>query len=124
MHDITPIWLTRNYITYGLMAGVRGPEQLFEPRGFPDGLQEGYIHREFASYGGYEPSWLTTQEIEAVHHHLMVWYDKHTDNPYLVEARPGFDLEVTAVLGAMRAVDAWCNLHDPGGQALLVFYFD
>lgn len=128
VEEITPIWIGLSYVLYGLMVDVPGPVQLFKARGFPDGYKGlGYFDCE--ADGGYGSSWLDTQEMELVRQHLLTWFAENKNRvptPDGWSARVGSTttrlIEVT--LGAMRAVDEWCSLHDPGGRALLVFYFE
>lgn len=55
----------RNYLMFGLMAGVRGHIKLFKAKGLPDKLNH-YTRREYRDWqnDAHSESWLTTEEYE------------------------------------------------------------
>ena len=71
----------RHYKLFGLMAGVRGDEQMFEPRGMPEHLCS-YTEHYFHDFDGWDhtPSWLGADELFCVATRMMELDDqaKHT----------------------------------------------
>lgn len=98
--------LPRNYLMFGLMAGVRWHEvsPRVEPRGIPENLSAPVL-REYTEEGldAHTPSWLSADELEQV----CLDY---------VEASGGQGppVELTATIAAMRVLP----------EARLVFWFD
>lgn len=115
-------FVPRNYGLYGLMAGVRGPVTLFEPRGLPDDVPFGARWALRDGPGAEDDlahSWLTTAEVREV----AETYESH---PALAgraeDGRPRVPPGFAATVGAMEAVDRWCA-EDGGGEVVLVFSF-
>lgn len=104
--------LGRDYGLFGLMAGVRGEHKLFDARGFPEDTP----HRIRFDYDRriddvHDASWLTTGELKQVAEKYIEINERR--NPWL-----------ETVIGYMDALDDWCQEDDPGGQAILIFFFD
>lgn len=99
-------------------AGLERSGQLFPPRGLPDGAPL-FVAAEAEAMGMNKPSWLTTSEVEEA----LAAYPQgtHARRHGVTESRQA---AVPALLASMRAVDEWCAEHDPGGRAVLVFFFD
>lgn len=115
-------WIPRNYWLYGLMAGVRGPVRLFEPRGVPDDANSRLkweLRDGKHAADEYAQSWLTTDELRAVAR-------AYESEPTFQAEYPGQKIDVgphfAATIGAMEALDEWCREHG-GGQAILAFSF-
>ena len=110
--------LGRDYVMFGLLAGVRGEEKLFEPRGLPDDVPSTYKFDYDRMEGdAHSASWLTTEEVRAVAEAY----------PAAVERRGGERRQnpfLAALVGLMGAVDQWSEEYDPGGSAVFVFWFD
>ena len=107
MEKVARFHVVRSWGLFKLMAGfgTEPEEQLFPPRGLPDDLPL-FIDTEAMN----TPSWLTTPEVEEIAARLP---PAHLSNSYSLQT----------LLGAMKALDTWCGEHDPGGQAVLVFFF-
>jgi len=109
----------RNYVIFGLMAGVRGDKQLFEPRGLPDDLPSAV---QFASeyYGDdwHTPSWLNVDELREVRNA----YVRHMESSGKRRGCPGQHL--AGIIGMMEGAEQWWKKHFGGGDAILVFWFD
>lgn len=96
----------RHYSIFGLLAGVRGGEAVYKPRGLPDAVS---CHTRWAWQDGdgdwHTPSWLTTEELAAV----------------LDVAREGLGAphEYLAILTAMRALEERSRT-----VARIIFWFD
>jgi len=110
--------LGRDYVMFGLMAGVRGKEKLFEPRGLPDDVPFSYkFDHDRLDGDAHSASWLTTQEVRMVadaYPEVAERLDgKRRQNPWLA-----------ALVGLMEAVDRWSDEYDPDGGAVLIFWFD
>lgn len=107
----------RNSGLYGLMAGVKGPVTLFEPRGLPDDAPAsatwGLRDRPGASED-FAHSWLTTGELREV-------WETYESHPELA-GHPRVPAGFAATVGAMEAVDRWCA-DNGSGMAILVFSF-
>ena len=58
------VWFGRNYILFGLMAGVRGGRTLFEPKGLPENMSSD-VARASKEWGsdGHSHSWLSIDEL-------------------------------------------------------------
>jgi hypothetical protein len=149
-NDGAPYWRnltrnggSRNYVMFGVLAGVGYPEaQLFEPKGMPQGRlgwdtsDDDWCSLEQAERwvaGGYSVgetddngrlrrvsgpdwhshSWLTTDELAKALDHYVAFLPK----AYPSEPRT-VPVEWQAMLAAMRCFEA------NGKQARLVFWFD
>ena len=108
--------LGRDYVMFGLMAGVRGKIEMFEPRGFPVDVPITYKF-DFERMDAHTPSWLTTEEVRAVAEAYPSAAAEQGRgggmNPFLV-----------VLVGLMEALDSWATEYDPGGGAVLIFWFD
>lgn len=121
-------WIPRDYTLYGLMAGVRGEAEFFEPRGVPEDANRRLkweMRDAPHAVDEYAQSWLTTAELRQVEQaYVHVMHSERADDPY----RPSFGPEYgagpyfAATIGAMRAIDDWCK-ENGGGQAILAFSF-
>ena len=110
--------LGRDYLMFGLMAGVRGTARLFAPRGLPDGVPFPYKFDHDRMEGdARSASWLTTAEVGSV-------AAAHTVAAAEQRGGRSESLLLAALLGLMDGVDRWCDAHDPGGGAVLIFWFD
>ena len=108
--------LSRDYVLFGLLAGIRGKVTLFEPRGLPEDVPFTYKF-DFERMDAHTPSWLTTDEVRAVAEAYPSAAAEHGQaggtNPFLA-----------ALVGLMEAYDVWAAEYDPGGGAVLIFWFD
>jgi hypothetical protein len=108
--------LGRDYELFGLMAGIRGEARLFESRGLPDRIPSIYQFF-FDRSDGIAASWLTTAEVRLVAEEYPQVFERQSGqrrmSPYLA-----------AIVGLMEGVDAWAKEYDPGGGAILIFWFD
>ena len=104
--------LGRDYGLFGLMAGVRGKHKLFDARGFPKDTPNRvrFDYNRFID-DAHNESWLTTSELKQIAKKFNELYERR--NPWL-----------ETVIGYMDALDNWCEEEDPGGQAILIFFFD
>ena len=104
MDKVARFHVARSRYLFELMSGSGAdPEhQLFPPRGLPDDLPL-FIDTE----GMNTPSWLTAAEMEEVVARMPQEHASH----------------LVSLVASMRALDEWCEEHDPGGQAVLVFFF-
>jgi hypothetical protein len=110
--------LGRDYMLYGLMAGVRGDAELFQPRGLPDDTPSIYqIFFEKDGGDGYAASWLSTIEMKAVAEKYQQITEEQNGLRYITP-------HLAALIGLMEAVDIWAEKYDPGGRAILIFWFD
>ncbi len=113
-------FIPRDYDLYGLMAGVRGEHRLFEPRGLPEG-SDSHIRRELGQTnpdmdGYHSYSWLTVAELHAV-------ADAYLNEPsFHYAATPHLNVGFAMTLGAMVALERWCEATG-AGEAILVFSF-
>ena len=125
-------WIPRNYKLYGLMAGVRGDITLFEPRGIPEDASERLlwdIRDSQHAADEHSHSWLTTGELKEVaaayESEPSCYYEsvrfERTDPPP-PERTTKLGPHFAATIGAMEALDRWCDSNG-GGQAILVFSF-
>ncbi len=104
--------LGRDYGLFGLLAGVRGEHTLFEARGFPQDVPSRITFEYDRRIDDvHNASWLTTDEVKQVADRYVELWGR--SNPRLA-----------ALIGYMQALDAWCAAYDPGGQAVLIFFFD
>lgn len=100
----------RDYCLFGLLAGVRGQQKLYETRGFPEDacwiLAEDFRNNSDA----YSPSWLEIGE-------LSVLLDHYAE---VVAPLPeSTELALRATIAAMEIL----NAGDPS-RSRLVFWFD
>lgn len=91
--------LSRRYDAFGLMAGVRGDRQMFQPKGMPDYLSDSA--QDEWRHGGHTPSWLNRNELASVSINLDQSWD-----------------ELTIILHAMEMLEM------RGHVSRLVFWFD
>lgn len=115
-HD--PFSLGRDYTLFGLLAGVRGTHALFEARGFPEEVPF-HINLAFDRRADdtHDASWLTTAEVKAVDAaYAQIREEEGGPKPR--------NMYMAALIGCMQGLDDWCAVYDPGGYAVLVFYFD
>ncbi|NBB79925.1 MAG: hypothetical protein GVY36_10840 [Verrucomicrobia bacterium] len=109
----------RNYVIFGLMAGIRGNEQLFEPRGLPDDLPSAVQFAfEYNRDDWHTPSWLKIDELREVRD----VYVRHMEKSGKRRGYPGQHL--AGIIGMMDSAEQWWNQHFGGGDAILVFWFD
>lgn len=92
------VFLPRWYVAFGLLAGVRGEDALFTPRGLPENLSD-EVREEREDCDGHSDSWLSTADMMQVVERLEAY---------------GEGIEYKATLAAMVAL----------GEARLVFWFD
>ncbi|GAB5519425.1 MAG: hypothetical protein RhofKO_16760 [Rhodothermales bacterium] len=109
--------LGRSYVMFGLMAGVRGDVCLFEPRGLPEDIPSTYKFDYDRDDEVHSASWLTTAEVRAVADAFPDAVEQRTGEPFMY-------VYLAALVGMMEAVDRWADTHDPGGGAILIFWFD
>jgi hypothetical protein len=110
--------LGRDYLMFGLLAGVRGGEELFEPRGLPDDVPfTDQFDFDRMEDDAHTPSWLTTAEV------MQVVAAYSTSNEQNREERC-LNPHLAALAGLMEGVEFWADEYDPGGGAVLIFWFD
>lgn len=67
MRSYAKVSLSRNYLMFGMMAGVRKDCALFEPRGIPEDVcMITLFEYKKMEVDAHNPSWLTTNEFERV----------------------------------------------------------
>ena len=102
------VWLHRTYVLFGLMAGIRGDEQLFTARGLPANVES--ILAEICNESGETASWLTANELVQVLSRLQE-LSPNNDNIELLKA----------TIEAMRSLDKDQQLEN---HSRLVFWVD
>ncbi|MCI5065264.1 hypothetical protein MRY87_06035 [bacterium] len=105
------IWFGRNYELFGLIAGVRGYEMLFSPRGLPEGM-DSMLAKDFDPKCYHSASYLSTSELSTVCERLSEIYREDGDEERDVA-------QLAAVVAAMRELE---NLGCE--QVRLIFWFD
>jgi len=110
--------LSRNYLMFGLLAGVRGGEALFEPRGLPDGVPFTYqFDYDRMEDDAHTASWLTTSEVRQVAEKYPSVFEE-------LRGKRWMHPHLAALLSLMEGVDTWAEEYDPGGEAVFIFWFD
>lgn len=139
------VWFSRNYWLFELMAGVRGDNKLYEPRGIPEHLswmvQDEYTLRPVPSSSSANEgectienahSWIANGLSEWVNEdhrrithpdwHTPSWLNvaemEHVYGEYLKSRHPS-EPRVEAIIAAMKAL----NQNTPD-KSRLVFWFD
>lgn len=115
------LWLPRDYVMFGVMAGVRIPTEDvyggFEPRGLPDNIN--YHTKESWGIGGYHtPSWLTCMEFNQAilnRNQTSMNFAREAEKEGRVYLRHDVGREYYAVAAAMREL---------GDESRIVFWFD
>lgn len=99
----------RWYGLFALMAGVRNYDNITpvaEPRGLPADMDSWtrYKYKEFES-DAHTPSWLTTTEMQEVHHRALI----------------SFPEGIVSLYALIKTLEAF---EEKGCKARLVFWFD